>query len=580
MQMIKWLVLLILCSCVSLFAQNDKLGDVADGNRSLPVHRIKLFDENGDVIKAYHERRLPLSTRETCGGNCHTYETISQGWHFESGFGDNSAGRPGQPWILSDQFSATQIPLSWRGWQGTWHPDSIGLTPFEFVKKFGGFYPGGALGTADSLHSIEFLARWDVSGKQEINCLACHEANRGYDPAEYVAQIKKENFRWAATAASGLGQVEGSAAKMPDTYDLYGTFDAPGPSSPLPMIFYENTAFNRKGEVLFNIQRRVPNEKCYACHSTAVVGENNERWHSDDDVHLAAGLDCVDCHRNGLDHKINRGFIGEENGVPSLTCAGCHLGDDAAALAGRLGGPKPRHAGLPPVHFEKLSCTACHSGPLPQQELANIKTSISHRLGTRGVNKSATAVPHVQAPVFLPGHDGKIAPHKMIWPAFWMARTSNGAEILPPEFVRPYVLQNSAYRDTLATGDWPHFADSTLIAILNDLAVQDSSWQTVAYISGGMLYTTVNDSDLVAEKTELGKPYAWPLAHDVRPAQQSLGISGCGDCHALEAAFEFASVQANSPVRSAPQHDISMVAFRGSNEIAAKIFSFTFYFQT
>ncbi len=577
MQMIKWLFFLLISSAQGLFAQTEKLGDQSDGNRSLPVHRIKLFDENGDVVKPYHERRLPFSTRETCGGDCHSYETIAQGWHFESGFGENPAGRPGQPWILSDQFSATQIPLSWRGWQGTLHPDSLGFTAFEFVKKFGGFYAGGAAGEIDSLHAIDFLARWDVSGKQEINCLACHESNRGYDPAEYAAQIKKENFRWAATAASGIGQVEGSAAKMPDHYNLYDNFDPPAPNSPLPMVFYEKTAFNRKGEVLFSIQRRVSNEKCYACHSTVVFSSDGERRQSDEDVHISAGLNCIDCHHNGLDHKMNRGFAEEKNGAPSLTCAGCHLGDNAAALAGRLGAPKPQHAGLPPLHFEKLSCATCHSGPLPQTEPVDIKTSVSHRLGTRGVNKSPATVPHIQAPVFLPGHDGKIAPHKMIWPAFWIARQNEKEKILSSEIVRPVVLELTAYRDTLRTGDWPQFSDSLLVAILNMLAAQDTTLKSVGYISGGRLYAVANDSELVAEKTELGRPYAWPLAHDVRPARQSLGVNGCGDCHAPGAPFDFAKVSAKTAVLSADSEEQSMIAFRGGNEISAQIFAFTFY---
>ena len=32
---------------------------------------------------------------------------------------------------------------------------------------------------------------------------------------------------------------------------------------------------------------------------------------------------------------------------------------------GRMGAPEPIHKGLPPVHLEKLSCTACHSGQFP-----------------------------------------------------------------------------------------------------------------------------------------------------------------------------------------------------------------------
>lgn len=580
MPKITWLACWALFFTTSIFAQDlPKLGDKSDGSRSLPVHRIKLFDENGDVVKPYHQRRLPFSTKESCGGECHSYKTIAGGWHFESGFDSNDQGRPGQPWILVDQFSATQIPLSYRKWQGTMHPDSAGISPFDFVKTFGGFYPGGVLGEVDSLHSLQNLARWDVSGQQQINCLACHEINRGYDSAEYVAQIKKENFRWAPTAASGIGQVEGSAAKMPDHFDLYGNFDAPSPNSPVPMVFYENSPFNRKGEVLFEIERKVPNEKCYACHSTAIVGAENERWHADEDVHLSAGMNCVDCHRNGLDHKMNRGYADEKMGVASLTCAGCHLGEGESALAGRMGAPKPEHAGMPLVHFDKLSCTACHSGPSPQPELANIKTSISHRLGTRGVNKSAQAVPHLQAPVFLPGHDGKIAPHKMIWPAFWASLNDEKITVIQTEIVRKIILETTTYRDTLSTGEWPQFSDSLLIVVLNKLVEEDSTLGKTGYFSGGKLFTAENDSQLVAEQHPMAAPYSWPLVHDVRPAQQSLGSNGCSDCHSLNSPIYFANISPLSPVTSAQGEKISMTRFRGASDFAAKFFAFTFIFR-
>ena len=31
-------------------------------------------------------------------------------------------------------------------------------------------------------------------------------------------------------------------------------------------------------------------------------------------------------------------------------------------------GQIPQHKGLPPIHFEKLSCTACHTGEIPQNK--------------------------------------------------------------------------------------------------------------------------------------------------------------------------------------------------------------------
>ena len=40
-----------------------------------------------------------------------------------------------------------------------------------------------------------------------------------------------------------------------------------------------------------------------------VTGETQpDRWESEEDVHLAAGMTCVDCHRNGVEHLIVRGI--------------------------------------------------------------------------------------------------------------------------------------------------------------------------------------------------------------------------------------------------------------------------------
>ena len=82
------------------------------------------------------------------------------------------------------------------------------------------------------------------------------------------------------------------------------------------------------------------------------------------DVHLTAGLLCVDCHRNGMDHMMARGYDGEageraDAGLAAFSCAGCHLGVEGASQAelaqgGRYAAPRPEHWGLPPVHLRSL----------------------------------------------------------------------------------------------------------------------------------------------------------------------------------------------------------------------------------
>jgi hypothetical protein len=79
---------------------------------------------------------------------------------------------------------------------------------------------------------------------------------------------------------------------------------------------------------------------------------------------------------------------------------------------------------------------------------------------------------------------------------------------------------------------------------------------------------------------EHASPYSWPLAHDVRPAAQSLGIRGCADCHSTEGAIYFAHVAPIGPVN--PSHAVTQTnaAFRGDSEFAQKVWALAFQGRT
>ena len=109
---------------------------------------------------------------------------------------------------------------------------------------------------------------------------------------------------------------------------------------------------------------------------------------------------------------------------------------------GRLGAPVPKHAGLPAIHFERLTCTACHSGLWPGKESVRVKTSMAHGLGTYETDKSADALPHIATVVFAKGADGKIAPNNLIWPAFWASLKDDKVTPLGPDAVRPIIEQD------------------------------------------------------------------------------------------------------------------------------------------
>ena len=539
------------------------LGDESDGSRAIPNHLIELLiadpiDEN-KVVKITPDDKplLPFSTRQTCGA-CHNYKTICSGWHFNAPDPNILPGRPAQPWILVDAATGTQIPLSHRPWPGTFRPEQLGLTPRKFLELFGRHTPGSGVGEQESTNSDE-ITREFISGKLEANCLSCHDADPAHNQAEYAIQAARENFRWAAAATCGFASVSGAAKYMPDDYDPFMPMPLEHPKLVPPTISYRVNTFDEKKRVFFNIVREVPAERCYFCHSNMyLVKKETEKWESDQDVHLAAGLTCVDCHRNGIDHNITRGYEGEETIsanplAATSSCQGCHLGEKSSSstpVAGRLGAPVPKHPGIPPVHFDKLSCTACHSGPWPAQKTTLVKTSRAHRLGTLNVNKSPDAMPHIVSPVFAKQPNGKIAPHKLIWPAFWGVLKDQNVTPIDIEVVRQTAGEIFAKEKLTVSGGWLSLGAEHITEALKKLSSEKSVDGKPVYVAGGGLYYLDETGKLCQQDNHpAAKPYLWPIAHDVRPAAQALGVRRCEDCHSPEAPFFFGKVWVDSPVQ-------------------------------
>jgi hypothetical protein len=581
-----YIILLNLSIGFALTAQEELIGDMSDGSRAIPVHLIELIDHDSSVIRLDDHPLMPFSTKITCG-KCHNYSKISTGWHFNAADTALAAGRPGHPWIYVDQNTATQIPLALRNWPGTYKPQEIGISTLRFLERFGRHMPGGGIGDNEQFRSRENLFRWQVSGDLEINCLSCHEAEFAYDRSEYAVQVARQNFRWAATAASAFAWVRGSAKDMPDNYDIYFGVAPDQPQKLPPQVFYDNSRFNYKNEVFFDIVKSIPNENCYFCHSTHIIDSTRtQRWHFDSDVHVGSGMFCVDCHRHGLDHRMVRGYEGEDrelttNIAATLTCQGCHLGNECDTIPGdgRLGAPKPLHLGIPSVHFEKLACTSCHSGEWPREQVHNVRTSAAHALGMHGVNKSVQALPHISAPVFVKQTDGKIAPHNLIWPSFWAVSMNDSIVPLKLDVIKPITQAYIINDDTLGTGNWLFLEDGIVYEILDSLTANLDSEAEAVFISGGYLFSRGNDSTLLKVTHEVAEPYVWPVAHDVRPAQQSLGIRGCSDCHSTSSPFYFATLNTDSPLKQQIYESKRAIDFQEKNIIAAWVFSFSFLFR-
>lgn len=585
-----------------------------DGNMINPPPE---FDEAGKPVEA---KGPPFSVAQTCG-RCHEYPAISQGWHFNAASGAAKAGRPGEPWILTDPATRTQIPLSYRGWDRTFKPADVGLSDFDFLLAFGRHYPGGGIGepAKDKIDPTDLrMRRMTVTGPLEVDCLICHAKAGHYDHEARAKSIANENFKWTPTVASELGVY--GAARFAKAFADGWRPPRPAPTN-LPPVKYERHKFDLGNHVAFEVTRKPSANNCYYCHtSNTKVGD--ARWHSDQDVHLRAGMTCVDCHRNGIDHMVVRGYEGEVQDRPvtetmiaqrvrmllrddaslseadaktraaeqlkaeagqieTLSCRGCHYGTDERQFAGRLGAPFPEHKGFPPVHFEKLSCTACHSGPLPEDATGIVQTSLAHKLGLPGPSRGANTAPVISTPVFLREGNGKIAPHKMVWPSYWGLMKDGKIKPMLPDAVAKAAGDKLPTQKTEEVERDPYNTRPLTDAQIRDVlgTLPGGTNGEPVFVAAGRLFR-VDGGALKSEEHEAARPYAWAMGHDVRGRSQSLGaVKGCADCHASDSPIYFASVTSRGPVE--PKNTVTrrQLELRGDDETVVSTFAFTFNFR-
>ncbi|HER34385.1 MAG TPA: hypothetical protein ENO19_02825 [Halothiobacillaceae bacterium] len=103
--------------------------------------------------------------------------------------------------------------------------------------------------------------------------------------------------------------------------------------------------------------------------------------------------------------------------------------------------------------------------------------------------------------------------------------------------------------------DWEPLDEATIAQVLQAIAAEsplpedeEAAKPQAVYIAGGKLYRLDGEA-LTSQDHPAAAPYGWPIAHNVRPATQSLGMDGeCADCHDNASPFFFASVPLDTPV--------------------------------
>jgi hypothetical protein len=390
---------------------------------------IWLKNEQGQRITPTRNSADAYSPHRTCG-TCHGYMTITSGTHFQQGFDEMKDGYdPKRPWALSPGIfgkggdpgtftervaakkntSTRDMGLSTYDWiagggkgqaivlsAGNLHP---GGGPLEYGRKADGRRdlsknliqgerekPLPLDGDYSSRHTPDGKSRFRESGVVEGDCLMCHL--KGYRLDRRNDQLARRNYRWAATAGAGLGEIRG-AVFIPARLDASPEDVAPPKGEwnfiRRPVVQYvwdSRKLFTPQGKFRGSalISKSVETDNCTQCHRVMDGQKSGTFYLPAGDLHLKAGLRCTDCHTlagktqiQRLQHQIGKGWSAtggarrDLNGSGMKTCAGCHL--EGQYKPTRTGMPKEAknpdniHRSLfnkAVFHFYLIECATCH----------------------------------------------------------------------------------------------------------------------------------------------------------------------------------------------------------------------------
>lgn len=559
-----------------------------------------LYDEDGnliDPIKGINSDK-PYSPKQTCG-KCHDYDKITQGFHFQQGKDEIA------PEWMTERYQWVSTPGNYGGAWCSPAPlyrhlsqkknstaRTIDMTSFTFITAgCGECHPGGGSaeydregnrydrfmiqkgytpGGVNDLDGDYFQARWSESGVLEADCMICHLP--GYNNEIRKTQLKLLNFRWAPAAGWGIAEIKGSVDK----------------NEPVK-VKYDLSKFDAEGKLSPHIVREPRNEACLFCHAQPGWKKRGANYSPGTDVHLRAGLKCVDCHPAGsraTDNRINEremhqfakgddpgGHVRDDLDNTVLDCNYCHSN-------GHLGAPVSKHNWLPPLHLEHISCQTCH---IPQRKVkaAQVQASDVINTDTKIPSKGKRLWVFYGPDMLYYNHYGNLEmmgfddkpsdPYKpllinykgKIRPANRVHSTWPGIEVEgKPGLMQPkmsdiykmwedHMNDNSNYPElaqiTDDNGDdvievnRPEEIDALIKAVTSMLesTKYPMEGKRVVWVMNDKVYTSGTQFYTIEKYEWEASPFAnvHTFNHDVYPAKAAIGIKGCSECHDKKSNF-------------------------------------------
>jgi len=600
------------------YAQAQQASGVTSGAVTLRTGvcpPFQLRDEQGQPINPVtgENANQPYSPKQTCGA-CHDYDKITRGYHFTQGAGEapTQAQSERYQWVTSPGYYGgtwcSPAPLyCYLSPKSNTSARAMDLTSFTFMAgSCGDCHPGGgpaeydrdgkrydkrmsdpasglASGGENGFDGDYYQARWADSGVLEADCLLCHQPE--YDYAERNRQKAALNFRWAATAGSGLARVSGSVKD----------------GTPVE-VAYDKARFAADGTVLMGADGAAKlhlvleprDEACLGCHAQPGWKKRGADYRSRTDVHLRAGLKCVDCHPAGsraVDERINGyeehqigkgddpgGHVRDDLDDTGVSCAECHG-------TGHLGAPIPEHSGLPETHLATISCQACH---IPERAVAAAMVQASDVLNP-GPHIPAKNKPlwtfygpdmaylNHYANLSVQGYDDKpTAPYRPVvarykdraypvnrvhsaWPAIETEGVPGLMQPRPQDIQAMWLAHRkdpSAYPELASITDdngdlvpevnRPEEIDALISSVTTMLTrtAYPMEGKRVLWVMDDRAHLSGAEYRLIPKEAWEASPYAnvHKYSHEVYPARAALGARGCGDCHSTDSSFLFATV--------------------------------------
>ena len=569
-----------------------------------------LRDEAGnpiDPVKGVNAT-APYSPRQTCGTTgCHDYAKITEGFHFTQGKGEKV------PQAMAERYAWVSSPGNYGGNWCSPAPlyrqlaakknstaRTIDMTSYEFVTATcGNCHPGGGplefdrdgkrydtwmrdpssnlvAGGENGLDGDYYKARWSETGVIEADCLLCHMPE--YDLKKRNAELASLNFRWAATAGAGLGTVSGKVAENAQ-----------------PEVSYDKSRFDADGNVLVHIVPEPRNETCLGCHAKPDGKKRGGAYSARTDVHIQAGLRCVDCHAAGSraadprirdreSHQFGKGddpsgWVRNDLDDTVRSCESCHL-------EGWRNAPRATHAWLPPVHLERIACQTCHiperavkSALVQASDVFNPAPRITppgkhiwtfydqdmrfwNHYGELELFTVKGQPTNVTRPTLI-RYKGKVYPANRVHSA-WVGFEEEGRPGLDQLFMKDFFQMWSHHRadpknkypglaaitddnkDGVVEVNRPEEIDALLAATKAHLEATGFPLEKrrLVWVANGRAYYSSAQSRELPREGHEATPYAsvYKLSHDVAPARAALGSGGCKDCHSREGAFFFGPV--------------------------------------